>query len=79
MIEQQPCDKPAAALLEMEVWGLVSELATPLIGHGAIPSLIALRIVLSHCIRQTEDPAYTLRLLIADLNTALAQQPARFN
>ena len=67
------------ALVEMETWALVAELAKPLMGFHAIPALIALRIVISHCIRQMDDPADTLWLFIADLDAALAQKPARPN
>jgi hypothetical protein len=45
----------------------------------AVPAFIALRIVISHRIRQMDDPANTLRLFIADLNAALEQKPARPN
>jgi hypothetical protein len=65
--------------LEMEVWALVAELTKPLYGHGTIPALIALRIVMSFYLRHRADPEDTLRLLIADLNAAQAQRPARAN
>jgi hypothetical protein len=79
MIEEQPSNQTAAIALEMETWGLVAELAAPLYGHNAIPAFIALRIVISHRIRQMDDPDDTLRLFIADLNAALEQKPARAN
>ena len=60
-------------------WGLVAKLAAPLYGHSAIPALIALRIVISHCLRRIDDPADALRMFIADLNAALEQKPARPN
>ena len=67
------------ALVEMETWALVAELAKPLVGYHAIPPLIALRIVISHLIRQMEDLRETLQMLIADLNAALEQKPMRAN
>ena len=80
MIEQQPCNQAAVAAFEMEVWALVAELAKPLYGqHRAVPAFIALRIVISHRIRQMDDPDDTLRLFIADVNAALEQTPARTN
>jgi hypothetical protein len=53
--------------------------ALDLSGHHAIPALVALRIVISHCIRHMHDPADALRLFIADLNAALGQKPMRPN
>jgi hypothetical protein len=55
---------------------LVAELAKPLCGQRHVtPALIALRIVVSHLLRQMEDPRETLQMLIADLNAALEQKP----
>ncbi len=80
MIEEQPCNQAAVAALEMEAWTLVAELAKPLCGQRHVtPALIALRIVISHLLRQMEDPQETLQMLIADLNAALEQKPMRAN
>ena len=78
-MQTEPIKQRNAFALEMETWALVAELAKPLMGYHAIPALTALRIVISHCIRQKDDPADTLRLFIADLNAALEQKPARPN
>jgi hypothetical protein len=78
-MQTEPINQRNALALEMETWGLVAELAAPLYGHSAVPALIALRIVISHCLRRTDDPADALRLFIADLNAALEQKPARPN
>jgi hypothetical protein len=48
-------------------------------GHHPIPALIALRIGISFYLRHMDDPEDTLRVLIADLNAALAQKLARAN
>jgi hypothetical protein len=63
----------------MEAWTLVAELTKPLYGHHGIPALIGLRIVVSFYLRHMDDPDDTLRVLIADLNAALAQKPMRAN
>jgi hypothetical protein len=78
MIEEQPSNQSHAIALEMEVWALVAELTKPLYGHHPIPALIGLRIVVSF-LRHMDDPDDTLRVLIADLNAALAQKPMRAN
>jgi hypothetical protein len=79
MIEEQPSNQSHAIALEMEVWALVAELTKPLYGHHPIPALIGLRIVVSFYLRHMDDPDDTLRVLIADLNAALAQKPMRAN
>jgi hypothetical protein len=77
--QEQPCNQSPALALEMEAWTLVAELTKPLYGHHGIPALIGLRIVVSFYLRHMDDPDDTLRVLIADLNAALAQKPMRAN
>ena len=78
-MQTEPINQRNAIALEMESWGLVAEPAAPLYRHSAVSALIALPIVISHCIRRMDDSADTLRLCIADLNAALEQTPARTN
>ena len=79
-MQTEPINQRNAIAREMETWALVAELAKALYDpQRAIPALIALRIVISYCIRHMHDPADALRLFIADLNAALDQMPARPN
>jgi hypothetical protein len=80
MIEEQSQKHAAAMALEMEIGGLVGEIIQPLYGHPAVPILTALRIVVSHCLRNiVDDPADGLQRFIVDLNAAMDEKSMRAN
>jgi hypothetical protein len=70
-MQTEPFDQQNALALEMEIWSLVAELTKPLYGHQVVPALMALRIVVSHCLEIMKDPQDILLRLVVDLNAAL--------